>query len=343
VLVNALPAPAPARPRIGFAGVGWIGLNRLKAVAAADAAEIVCINDASTDAARKAVDMVAERAPRVRLAESFDDLLAADLDGVVIATPSGLHAEQTIAALERGHAVFCQKPLARTGGEVARTINAARQSDRLLAVDFCYRTVAGVPQLVQLARSGALGDIFAVDLVFHNAYGPDKPWFYDLRQSGGGCVMDLGIHLVDLLLLVLDYPQVAEISSRLHASGRLLGQPLTELEDHALVEMQFDTGTTARLACSWRLSAGRDAIIEAAFYGTRGAVALRNVGGSFYDFVVEHYEGTARRTLAEGPDDWGGRAINAWARQLAVAPTFDPGAARLYDVSTLIDAIYGWA
>ncbi len=339
--MNALSSAVASRPRIGFAGVGWIGLNRLKAVAAESAAEIACITDASREAAAKAIDLVAECAPGVRLASSFDELLAEDLDGVVIATPSGLHAQQTIAALEKGRAVFCQKPLARTAQEVARTLEAARRYDRLLAVDFCYRTVAGVPQLAQLVRSGALGQIFAADLVFHNAYGPDKPWFYDLRQSGGGCVMDLGIHLVDLLLLVLDYPRVTEVRSRLHAAGRLLSSPASELEDHAVAEVQFETGLTARLACSWRLSAGRDAIIQAAFYGTRGAVAFHNIGGSFYDFVVEHWEGTSRRVLAEGPDDWGGRPINAWARQLAVAPGFDPSAARFEDVSALIDAIYG--
>jgi predicted dehydrogenase len=340
--MSAVVAASTGRPRIGFAGVGWIGLNRLKAVAAQSAAEIACITDLSDAAARKAMDEVAAQAPGARLARSFEELLAQDLDGVVIATPSGMHAQQSIAALEKGCAVFCQKPLARTAEEVARTIATARNCNRLLAVDFCYRTVAGVPELVELARSGALGEIFAVDLVFHNAYGPDKPWFYDIEQSGGGCVMDLGIHLIDLLLLVLDYPQVREVRSRLHAAGRLLGRPTIELEDHALAEVQFETGTTARLACSWRLSAGRDAIIEAAFYGTRGAVVLRNVNGSFYEFVVEHCQGTSRRTLAAGPDEWGGRPVNAWARQLAVAPGFDASAERFHDVSKLIDSIYGW-
>jgi predicted dehydrogenase len=340
--MSAIAAVSTGRPRIGFAGVGWIGLNRLKAVAAESLADIACITDVSSEATRRAMDEVAPHAPGVRVAQSFEELLAEDLDGVVIATPSGLHAEQTVAALERGCAVFCQKPLARTAEEVARTIATARNCDRLLAVDFCYRMVAGVPQLVQLARSGALGEIFAADLVFHNAYGPDKPWFYDIEQSGGGCVMDLGIHLVDLLLLVLDYPPVREVRSRLHAAGRLLARPAVELEDHALAEVQFETGTTARLACSWRLSAGRDAIIEAAFYGTRGAVVLRNVGGSFYEFVVEHCQGTSRHTLAEGPDQWGGRPVNTWVRQLAVAPGFDATAERLHEVSMLIDAIYGW-
>jgi predicted dehydrogenase len=343
-------AVAARRPRLGFAGVGWIGLNRLQAVAADGTADIVCITDLSVDAAREAARAVADRAPHTFVSDSFEELLTEDLDGVVIATPSGLHAQQAMAALERGLAVFCQKPLGRTAHEVAQTIEMAQARDRLLAVDFCYRTVAGVGQLVRLAHSGALGEIFAADLVFHNAYGPDKPWFYDLRQSGGGCVMDLGIHLVDLLLLVLDYPPVAAVSSSLHAAGKRLAKPAagwpapgwaaTGLEDHAFAEVRFANGATARIACSWRLSAGRDAIIEAAFYGTRGAAVLRNVGGSFYDFTVEHCKGTARQTLASGPDNWGGRAVRSWARQLAINPAFDSSATCLYDVAALIDAIY---
>ena len=331
------------RPRLGFAGVGWIGLKRLQAVAAADVADIVSITDLSADCAARAVAALQGRVPQdaIRAAASFDELLDEDLDGVVIATPSGLHAQQTIAALQRGCAVFCQKPLARSAPETAQTIATAQTHDRLLEVDFCYRMVAGVPQLLHMARSGAIGEIFAADLVFHNAYGPDKPWFYDLAQAGGGCVMELGILLIDLLLLGLDYTPVAGVRSRLYASGKLLPKPAGELEDHALAEVEFVTGATARIACSWRLSAGQDAVIGASFYGTRGSLMLHNVGGSFYEFTVEHCEGTRRRTLAAGPDDWGGRAVNTWARHLSTAPGFDDNASRLQDVAEVIDAIYG--
>jgi predicted dehydrogenase len=192
----------------------------------------------------------------------------------------------------------------------------------------------------QLVREGVLGEIYAADLVFHNAYGPDKAWFYDLRQSGGGCVMDLGIHLADLLLWMLDSP-VEHVASRLYAGGKLLAKPPAELEDYVTAEVRLANGATARIACSWRLPAGRDAVIEASFYGTRGAVMLRNVNGSFFDFTVEHCEGTRRRTLAEPPDEWGGRALCQWASQIAVNPGFEPATERLVEVSALIDAIYG--
>jgi predicted dehydrogenase len=332
-------SPAAVRPRLGFVGVGWIGAHRLAAVAAQGVAEIVGVADARADTARKALLRIEEQAPRARLL-SFDALLESDIDGIVIATPNGVHAEQAISALERGLAVFCQKPLSRTVAEAAAVIATARRRDRLLDVDFCYRHVAGVPELAALVSSGALGDIYTVDLIFHNAYGPDKPWFNDPLQAGGGCVMDLGIHLIDLLLWVLDYPAIESVTSRLYARGKRLSPPATELEDYAAADIHLESGATARLACSWRLSAGCDAIIEAAFYGTRGAVRLRNVHGSFYDFAVEHCEGTQRRSLSTPPDDWGGRAICSWARRLAANPRFDIRAERLIDVPTVIDAIY---
>lgn len=328
--------------RLGFLGVGWIGLSRMRAVVQAGAAEVACIADAAAESSGRAAQAVlgSMQAPP-RTVSSLEQMLEEELDGLVIATPSGQHARQAIAALTRGLAVFCQKPLAATAAQAARVVGAARALDRLLDVDFCYRTVGGVPDLARLVRSGELGEIFAADLTFHNAYGPDKSWFYDRRQSGGGCLMDLGIHLVDLLLWVLGFPDVAEVRGRLFAEGKPLAEPESALEDYATAELRLSSGAVARLACSWRLPAGRDAVIEAAFYGTRGSAILRNVNGSFYEFTVEHCEGTRRRLLAGPPDDWGGRAICAWARRVAGNPRFDPAAERLVAVSAAIDRIYG--
>jgi predicted dehydrogenase len=316
----------------------------MRAVAASGVAQVAGVADSAPEVTRQALEAIVEHSPQAESFGTLEQMLESDLDGIVIATPSALHAAQAAAALSKDLSVFCQKPLARTAEEAASVLAAARIHDRLLSVDFCYRTLAGVPEMARLARSGALGEIYAADLVFHNAYGPDKPWFYDPRQSGGGCVMDLGIHLVDLLLWVLGYPQVTKVESSLYAGGRLLRSEFStadKTEDYATAEVRFATGATARLACSWRLPAGRDAVIEAAFYGTKGAVILRNVNGSFYDFTVEHCEGTSRRVLAAPPDDWGGRAICEWARRVARDPRFDEETERLLDVSSLIDAIYG--
>ena len=328
--------------RLGFLGVGWIGLSRMRAVVQAGAAQVACIADAMPESvARAAQATLTSMQSPPRTVASLGELLEEELDGIVIATPSGQHAQQAITALTRGLAVFCQKPLATNAAEATRVVAAARGLDRLIDVDFCYRTLAGVPELAGLVRNGELGEVFAADLTFHNAYGPDKTWFYDPKQSGGGCVMDLGIHLVDLLLWVLGFPEVDEVRSHLYAEGRLLQAPGSALEDYAIAELRLTTGTVARLACSWRLPAGRDAVIEAAFYGTRGSAILRNVNGSFYEFTVEHCEGTRRRLLAAPPDDWGGRAVCAWARRVAEDAAFDSSAAQLVAVSAVVDRIYG--
>lgn len=304
---------APARPRLAFAGLGWIGRHRMNAIVEADLADVAYTCDVDTEL-------------------SFDDLLRSDADAIVIATPSAMHAAQAIAALERGKAVFCQKPLGRNGDETARVVDAARANDRLLGVDLSYRHTDGMRAVKELMPR--LGDVYAIDLVFHNAYGPDKPWFYDAELSGGGCVIDLGIHLVDLALWTLDFPKVTRTHARLsHHGGHAV-------EDYAVAMMDLDSGATMQLACSWNLSAGRDAAIAATFYGTRGAASFHNVNGSFYDFVAEHYEKTKTTTLTQPGDAWGGRAIVDWAARLARSRAFDPEIEHVVDVARALDAIY---
>jgi len=325
--------------RLGFAGLGWIGFNRMQALADAPGVVIAALTDPDPTALARAQEL----APGAKLVGSFESLLLEPLDGVVIATPSALHGEQARAALERSLAVFCQKPLGRTAKEASAVVEAARTADRLLGVDFSYRFTEAFSQAREVVRSGAIGDVFAADLVFHNAYGPDKSWFYDPRLSGGGALMDLGIHLVDLALWVLDFPTPRDVTGRLYAQGQPLTAPGSHedrVEDYASAQIVLDGGTCVDLACSWRLHAGCDCVIEASFFGTRGGVSLRNVNGSFYDFTADALIGTSRRQLAAPPDAWGGRAARAWAAQLRASRGFDPAAQRVIEVSEVIDAIY---
>jgi predicted dehydrogenase len=113
------------------------------------------------------------------------------------------------------------------------------------------------------------------------------------------------------------------------------------VEDYAVATLELATGTAIRLACSWRLQAGCDAVISAEFYGTAGGAALRNVNGSFYEFTAERYRGTAREVLASPPDEWGGRAAADWARRLAGGERFDESAQQFVDVARVLDRIYG--
>ena len=325
---------ASPRPRIGFLGVGWIGLNRMNALAASGHAEVAAVADPNPDMVTAALI----EAPDATPVTSLEDLLAFDLDGIVIATPSALHADQAVAALEAGLAVFCQKPLGRSEAEARRVTDAARRADRLLGVDLSYRHTRGMEEVRRLIQSNALGRIFAADLTFHNAYGPDKPWFYDRELAGGGCLMDLGTHLVDLALWTLGFPEVEEVSGRLYAKAQTAGP--NDVEDYATVRMLLETGAEVILACSWKLNAGQDADISATFYGENGAARFRNINGSFYDFQAEHLVGTERRSLVEPPDLWGGRGIVEWGEQLAAGNKFDPEIEKHLRAMQVLDHVY---
>jgi len=331
-----LEIPGARRTRVGFLGVGWIGMSRLEAIAAVETVQIAAVADLNAEAAQRGVAGI----PGAVAVRSLDELLELDLDGIVIATPTALHAQQAIMALDSGIAVFCQKPLGANAAETTRVVETARRKQRLLAVDMSYRHVRAVKKIKELVSAKEIGEIFFAELVFHNAYGPDKDWYYLPALSGGGCVIDLGIHLVDLALWMLDFPQVSRVSSRLFAGGRALSEGEQVLEDFASAQIDLASGATLNLSCSWRLAAGRDADIRALFYGTKGAVMLRNVNGSFYDFCAQHCIGTTATLLDQAPDDWGGRAAVRWAQQLRTGSAYDPTVETSMQVARLIDAIY---
>jgi predicted dehydrogenase len=325
------------KPKLAFAGVGWIGRSRLQAATESGMADIVMISDPSADCLNEAGKI----APSSKQATSFEDTINnPEVDGIVLATPSALHMEQSVRAFEMGKAVFCQKPLGRHAEEVRAVVNAASKANKLLGADFSYRYTSAFKKIHSIIQSGELGKIFGVDLKFHNAYGPDKPWFYDLKLSGGGCVLDLGIHLIDLMLFALGFPEVEKVKSHLYAKGvSATGKEI--VEDYANVLMELEDETSAQLSCSWNLQAGCEAVIEASFYGTNGGVALKNINGSFFDFVGLRYWGTKMETLVSPPDAWGGRALLNWIDELSINPDYKIEAENFIKSAEVLDRIYG--
>jgi predicted dehydrogenase len=330
--------PVAPRPRIGFLGVGWIGRTRMQALSADSRAELV--GAADPDPAARAA--VASALDDIAVVADLESLLALGLDGIVIATPSAQHAGQAIAALEQGVAVYCQKPLARDRAETATVLDAARRADRLLGVDLCYRHTDAAAALRRVVAGGELGRVYAAELVFHNAYGPDKPWFTQRRLAGGGCLIDLGTHLIDLALWLTGSAGAAVVSAGLRRAGAPVNADADEVEDFAVAQLETAAGATVRLACSWFLPAGRDCVFECTLYGTDGAVSMHNQDGSFYDFVAQRFSGTAAQTLTRPGEDWGARGITAWARRLAEGTNrFDAeAAAELDGLAAVLDGIY---
>jgi predicted dehydrogenase len=199
---------------------------------------------------------------------------------VVICTPNALHVPQARAALMTGKHVLVQKPLALTTAEAQSTVDLAAQAGRLLFVDYTYRYLATTDQLRQSLPQ--IGPPRRVRAAFHNIYGPGKAWFFDPRLSGGGALIDLGVHLLDLALDLLG-PTTVSLEQADLSFGR--GYPV---EDAARLLLRLDE-VPFSLEVSWNADLPLTEIrleIEA----EQGRLRWENVEGSFFHF----------RTLRDG-------------------------------------------
>jgi predicted dehydrogenase len=330
------PTSTP-RPRLGFVGLGKLGRSRLEAMIRESDAQIAAVADPSTDAAREALAL----APQARPCAGLADVLRAGVDGVVLATPSSEHEVQVLEALKAGVAVFCETPLGPTAHEARALVEEARRRDLLLGLDVVLRFSPAAAMLRELVQSGSLGTIFAADLRLHSVRGPDERWSYDRARSGGGCLMDLGIHLVDFALWALGGPRVERASGRLFVHGRPIRDRRSDgVEDFATLDLELDCGCDAHITCSWKLNAGRGRGFKASFYGTEGGVSARAAEGSFEAVAVERHRGDSTETLASAADPWSARAALVWARRLAAGERFDPEVESAVRVAEVLDRVY---
>lgn len=130
---------------------------------------------------------------------SFDDLINAELELIVVATPSQFHAEQTIAALEAGKHVIVEKPMARDSAEADAMIAAARKAGKILTVNQNYRYKPAFQKLSEIVASGKLGELVQISVKVHS-FGRRWDW-QTLTANNGGILNNHGAHYLDWLLL----------------------------------------------------------------------------------------------------------------------------------------------
>ena len=326
------PAAVPETPRLGFVGLGWIGGLRLQAVENARTAHVAALCDSD----RPRLTSAAQRHPHATLHPGLDDLLReARVDGVVIATPNALHAPQALAVLEGGLPLFVQKPLGLDGAEVGRVLDRARRADRLVAVDYSYRHLRGAETLREWTRGGELGDVHLVEAVFHNAYGPDKAWCFDPSLSGGGALLDLGVHLLDLAFWILGAAPPLRVEGW---TRDLPGHP--GIDQFAGADLVLEPGVRMRLTTSWHAHAGRDCDLRLTLHGTRAAAELRNVRGSFYDFELARRSGRSEEVVLSESREWMPRALLAWIERLAAGGRYEPEAEPSLAIAEVVDRVY---
>lgn len=328
------PADEADRPALAFVGVGWIGGLRLDAVEEAGVARVAALCDANADRLGELEGRFPEARCHTDVAELLDSA-ARELDGVVLATPNALHAPHARAAVERELPVFVQKPLGLDPREVASVLDAARARDVLIAVDYSYRHLAGARRLRKLVRSGALGEIELVEAEFHNAYGPDKAWCFQPDLSGGGALLDLGVHLVDLALWILDPASLEGVRSWTRALSDRPG-----IDRMAGAEMRLDGDVPFRLTSSWHANTGCDCVFRFTLHGSEGGGELRNRDGGFYDFELAVRHGRTEEIAERDSRSWMDRGILRWVERIADGGAFNAAAESSLRVSDVVARIY---
>ncbi len=167
-----------------------------------------------------------------------------DVDAIYIASPNALHAPQAIECLAAGKHVLVDKPLATSVGDAAHMLDAARRADRRLGVMHQQRFHPANRQLLDLLRNDALGALQILRIQIAMWLPIENDWRNDAALSGGGVLMDLGSHALDLML------QAAGALSSISAETRIL-RPRHRLEDFCRATLEFASGAVGLLELTY--------------------------------------------------------------------------------------------
>ena len=243
--------------RAGVIGMG-VGLLHARGYAAAEGVRLAALCD--TNAARLA-ERGAEFPDTLRFTDYHEMLEGADLDVVSVCVPNAHHPEVTIAALEAGLHVIGEKPLAADLAGAQAIVAAANQARGKFTVCYDKRFRADSIWLRQAVQTGMLGDIYHVEAAWTREAGIPGGWFGQKALAGGGPLIDLGVHVLDLALWVLGFPAVRTVSGTTRAvfgpCGRKLwgiksgGEGDYEVEDGAVGLLRLEGNIPLLLEASW--------------------------------------------------------------------------------------------
>ena len=276
--------------RVGVIGLGFAGEQHLKSYLAIPGVEVRAIAGLEQERGRQLIASYAVP----DFYPGYEDLLARDdIDAVSVCVPNYLHAPIGLAALQGGKHVLCEKPLALNGDEAQTMVEAAREAGRALGVAFNHRRRGDAQVLKQHIDDGGLGRIYYAKAHWMRRSGIPGlgSWFTSKQMAGGGPLIDLGVHVLDLALWLLGEPKVRSVTSSTYAElgprGRggsgaaQYGTGSTyEVEDLATAFIRLAAGVTLLLEVSWAAysSAGDD--FGVTLYGTEGGaeIDVKNYG-----------------------------------------------------------------
>jgi predicted dehydrogenase len=269
--------------RFGVIGAGVIGQMRARSVALHPGDEVAAISDPNVEAAR-----VAAAGTQARVEADHRAFLSdGKVEAVIVSTPVQLHEAIILEALSAGKHVLCEKPLSNSPESCRRILEAARRSGKHVAVGFNHRFYPAFLFMKQAIEAGRIGKLDEVRTYgghdgLHNFR---ADWMYKRPHSGGGAMMDVGIHMTDLARWMAgDVVEAYGVAGEnvWHVEGS---------EDRALAVFKTAGGAPIQYGASWNEWKGYRAWIEA--YGDRGMIRAQY--GPMFNLLIEQEKPGAPR------------------------------------------------
>lgn len=342
--------------RAGVIGAGFIAVRgHVPGYRSVPGVEVAAICDVKEERARA----TAQEFAIPRYYTDYREMLRAErLDLVSVCSPNAFHAQMTVDALQAGAHVLCEKPMALTYADASRMVETSRKTGRSLTVGFHNRYRPEMLAAKQAIGDGLLGSVYYVKASMMRRSGIPGygSWFTNKDLAGGGTMLDIGCHILDMALWLVGHPKPLTVSGSTYAQFGPLAKGLgTWGVDHFPAGARFDVDdlTTAFVRCE----GGLTLVVEACWachntdgeriqvYGTTGGVELNPK--LFGKEQPLHLFGEKGKDLTEEPITFGKVEGTAYAREIAdwlqrlqkgLPPTVTAEQAAL--VAQIVEAVY---
>jgi predicted dehydrogenase len=341
--------------RIGVIGCG-AGIFHLEGYAEEPRAKVVAIAGLDTDRC----ESLSQQFDVPRVYRDYQDLLAQDdIDAVSVAVPNILHLPVALAAFEAGKHVLIEKPLSRNAEEGVRMVEAAKEHDRLLGISFQRRTRHDVKLLHDAVANGEFGRIYYSKAWWMRRSGIPGlgSWFTSKEAAGGGPLIDLGVHVLDMILYILGNPKVTSVSANTYAEigptgrggwvGRARQQmsddQTYEVEDLATAFLRMEDGGTLLLEASWAAFTEMGDDFGVQLYGSEKGARIFSKNYALTD-TLDVYQGFGDTTMDAKPRlvarQGHAEIIRGFVDAILEGTPLTPDGYEGLDRVRLIDAIY---
>jgi predicted dehydrogenase len=268
--------------RVGIIGGGWPGQAHAKGYAAAGGFKVVAVADLIPARRER---LVAEYKLTRQYAAANELLADKDIDAVSVCLPNFLHAPVTIAALKAGKHVVCEKPPALSAKEAQQIEKAATKAGKVVTYGVQRRFGGGEQAAKQAIAKGYAGDVYHARAAWMRTRGIPigTGWFTDRSKSGGGALIDIGVHLLDLAWYLLGQPRPLSAFGVTHQKfkGAVAGDVKFDVDDAAFALIRFEGGRSLELATSWAFNqAPHQQGTICRVHGDKGAVDVYTPDGS---------------------------------------------------------------